>query len=88
MAEPRNPLEAQPDLHRFSQAYRTIAEESEKLPNLPAIDAGHGLLIAIQTLTREVREGFASVREEFASVRVQMRTMYACFYLNLFIAIC
>ena len=76
MAENENPLQAQPDLHRFSQAYRTIAEESEKLSNLPAIDAGHALVVAVQQLTRDVREGFASLR-------IQIRVMCASLLLNL-----
>jgi hypothetical protein len=82
MADHENPLQAaQPDLHRISQAYRTIAEESEKLSNLPAIDAGNAILVAVQQLSREVREGFASLR-------VQMRVMYVSSFLNLFIVVC
>lgn len=81
MAAHENPLQAQPDLHRFSQAYRTIAEESEKLSNLPAVDAGNAILVALQELTREVRVGFGSVR-------VQIRVMFIPLFLNLFIVAC
>jgi hypothetical protein len=42
-----NPLGLQPDFHRVSQAHRNLADEMQKFPNIPQLNAVDTILAAI-----------------------------------------
>ncbi|KAK5202760.1 hypothetical protein LTR41_011504 [Exophiala xenobiotica] len=44
-------LGQQPNPDRIHQSFRTLTEEFEKLPNLPAFDTGNAILHALEQLT-------------------------------------
>lgn len=61
----------QPDFNLLSLAFRTAADETQKLANLPAIAGGQRLLLEIQQMRRETREQYARMEEIFAILEEQ-----------------
>jgi hypothetical protein len=47
-------LGQQPDPDRIYRSFRTLTDEFEKLPNIPAFDAGNAILRALEQLTTKL----------------------------------
>ncbi|KIW75490.1 hypothetical protein Z517_10231 [Fonsecaea pedrosoi CBS 271.37] len=81
MAE-ENRFTPQADFNLLHHAFRTAADEIEKLPNLPAIAGGERILAEIQQMRNETREQFARLEERITASHHSLLTVLSTSDLN------
>ncbi|RSL94103.1 hypothetical protein CEP52_012823 [Fusarium oligoseptatum] len=68
-------LSQQPDFRVVADNLRTVSDHIERCGNLPAIEGGRDLLVAVQALTAQVQRFQSEVRRDFEDLRRRSTVM-------------
>jgi hypothetical protein len=63
---------AQPNFAAMAQSHLALSEQPTLCENIPAVNGGAAILVHLDNLANELRDGFTSIRSDIAGLRLEI----------------